>query len=94
LYLTLRPASVALSWNLKQSKWNRFFNQCRKSMVHFKLLCQRLEDIRINQLERILDSLRYFTLCPDSSRDRTWVPDEFIDAVKDACRKATSVIEL
>jgi hypothetical protein len=41
-----------------------------------------------------LDSLRYVTLCPDSSRDRTWVPDEFIDAVKDACRKATSVIEL
>lgn len=94
LYLTLRPASVALSWNLKQSKWNRFFNQCRKSMVKFKLLCQRLEDIRINQLERILESLRYFTLCPDSGRDRTWMPDEFIDSVKDACRKATSVIQL
>ena len=61
-------------------------------MVKFKLLCQRLEDIRINQLERILDSLRYFTLCPDSNRDRTWMPEEFIETVKDACRKATSVI--
>jgi hypothetical protein len=93
LYLTLRPASVALSWNIKQSKWTRFFNLCRKSMVRFKLLCQRLEDIRINQLERILESLRYFTLCPDN-RDKTWMPEEFIEAVKDACRKATSVIRL
>lgn len=94
LYLTLRPASVALSWNIKQSKWGRFFNQCRKSMVKFKLLCQRLEDIRINQLERVLDSLRYFTLCPESGRDKIWILEEFIEAVKDACRKATSVIEI
>ena len=90
LYLTLRPASVLLSWNIKQTKWGRFFNQCRKSMENFKLLCQRLEDIRINQLDRLLESLRHFTLCPES-RDKTWTLEEFVDAVKDSCRKATSV---
>lgn len=59
-------------------------------MEFFRLLCQRLEDIRTNQLDRILESLRYFSLCPDS-RDKTWTLEEFVDAVKDACRKATSV---
>lgn len=59
-------------------------------MESFKLLCQRLEDIRINQLERVLESLRHFTLCPDG-RDKTWAPEEFVEAVKDSCRKATSV---
>ena len=90
LYLTLRPAAISLSWNIKQSKWNRFFNQCRKSMECFKLLCRRLEDIRQNQLERILESLRHFSLYPES-RDRIWAPEEFTDAIREACRKATIV---
>ena len=90
LYLTLRPASTSLSWNIKQTKWTRFFTQCRKAMESFKLLCQRLEDIRANQLERILESLRHFSLYPEN-RDRTWMPDEFIEAVKEATRKATMV---
>lgn len=59
-------------------------------MENFKLLCQRLEDIRQNQLDRVLESLRYFTLCPDN-RDRTWTPEEFVDAVKEACRRTTTV---
>lgn len=91
LYLTLRPAAVSLTWNIKPTKWSRFFNQCRKSMVNYKLLCERLEDIRQNQLDRILDSLRFFSLLPDC-RDRTWTPEEFVEAVKEMCRKVTSVL--
>ena len=90
LYLTLKPASTSLSWNIKQTKWTRFFTQCRKSMESFKLLCQRLEDIRTNQLERILDSLRHFSLYPEQ-RDKTWMPEEFIEAIREATRKATMV---
>lgn len=90
LYLTLRPASTLLSWSIKPTKWARFFNQCRKSMEGFKLLCRRLEDIRQNQLERILESLRHFSLTPDN-RDKTWTTEEFVEAVKDASRKTTIV---
>lgn len=75
---------------MKPAKWGRFFNQCRKSMESFKLLCCRLEDIRQNQLERLLDSMRHFTLHPES-RPRTWAPEEFVEAVKDACRRVTAV---
>ena len=93
LHLTLHPASVSLTWNIKPSKWLRFFNLCRKAMESFKQLCFRLEDIRQNRLDRVLNSLRCFVLCPPV-RDSTWAPEEFLEVIRESCKKATAVRRL
>ena len=90
LYLTLRPASESLSWNLKPSVWSRFFEICFNCMDRFKQLCCRLEDICRNRLDCVLHSVYSFSTCP-SARDKIWTPEELIQVIRDSCRKAVLV---
>ena len=62
-------------------------------MEAFKQLCFRMEDIRQNRLDRVLNSLRCYALCP-APRDATWMPEEFIDVIRDSCKNVMAVSSL
>ena len=59
-------------------------------MEAFKQLCIRMEDIRQNRLDRVLNSLRCYALCPPP-RDATWSPEEFVDVIRDSCKNVMAV---
>ena len=95
LYLTLKPASIALCWNAHQTTWNRFFTESQKSLEEFRQFCIRLEDLRKNRICLILDCLTNFSLCPEvkEGAHTAMTLDQFIVAVRESCRTVTVEIQ-
>ena len=99
LYLTLKPGSTNMCWNVGQATWNKFFSECEKALDDFHRLSVRLEDLRLNRIQRTLESLTCFSLVPEEAIKEggtygTMTLEEFVDTIRQNCQKATQEIQL